>query len=389
MEKGKKQRKRKAWSMTTFQIHVGLNITVYFILFWVSTIYAIEIERSFVSTAALDLTFLFWLVFSTFIMVGLLMFSLLHEMFIKHDESGLHKNSDINIPEDDMKVIQNIWNETSNNINPNSTASNLSDISNNIQNNSNYSVKYSNFNSPVPSSHNSSVATSNSNYSAGRAPPRPPPPIRNKNLPPAPPVRPIPSASGQNSNSYNYNYNYNFNNSNNVAPRPPILSEMKSIELQTLSTENVNNIDANKEVEAKDGEKEFHEKTIADHIGSLPSNAEQIKEDLNINGENCCYVCCLIRYWCFEKTERKFHIVFGKRVAKRRLFLTIGVITSIYANVNLLVDILSTSVKELVIQTLEDLDIGVKWPDDNEGGTIFDDAFELYVLYIYMYRLFF
>ena len=88
IENGKKRSKAKAWSMIIFRINVAINVILFFVIFWINSIWVFTIEQSYVDN--LDLTFLFWLVFGTFVMVLLLMFSLLHAMFVRYDQSDLH-----------------------------------------------------------------------------------------------------------------------------------------------------------------------------------------------------------------------------------------------------------------------------------------------------------
>ena len=98
-----------------------------------------------------------------------------------------------------------------------------------------------------------------------------------------------------------------------------------------------------------------------------------------VHSAKCGFVVWVFIYWLFEIEERQKPLIFGERILLRRLFLTCGTIFYSYIILKTFFeDILGESVKHQVINLLNSLDIGVTWPDDENGGTLFDSTFEAY-----------
>eukprot|EP01084_Bolivina_argentea_P159435 277672_1 len=111
----------------------------------------------------------------------------------------------------------------------------------------------------------------------------------------------------------------------------------------------------------------------------LIQNENQIKnEPIKPKNTQWCHQGKSFVDWLFESKERSNPIIYGERVLYRRFFLVIGTIGFGYSIIHQLYQILSITVKEEVINFLSDMNLDVTWPDSQHGGTIFDDAFELY-----------
>lgn len=82
--------------------------------------------------------------------------------------------------------------------------------------------------------------------------------------------------------------------------------------------------------------------------------------------------------WLAETAERENPERYGNRVTLRRLFLLIGIVADGYIVFDMLSYSLNESVKQQVQELLASMDAGFQWPDDANGGTLFDRAFELY-----------
>ena len=347
---GKKRKKSKAWSMKMFRLHLGVNVFIYFSIFWIGSIWAFEIERSFVPS--LDLTFLFWNVFGTFIITLLLVFSLLHSMFVKYDKSSLHVNTNINIDSNTKRDHNENKNKDGHGINA-------------IDKAAEHGVKRATGNEQEMSEIVALTALPSKDHESNSKPPprRKPPTVRLQvsNV--------IPQQSQRQQRAQRPPRGHNITTRTNPAGAHAQRSQPQPVlSLSKIGT-----------TVAGDDRKEVEAKSVSERIAEVPTTSDQVKKNYkNISENNCCFVFCLVNHWVFEKTERSFHDIFGKRVAKRRFFLIVGGTANLYANINLLHDVLNITVKEYVINVLNDLDIGVTWPDDENGGTIFDDAFDVY-----------
>eukprot|EP00003_Mantamonas_plastica_P024309 TRINITY_DN450_c0_g1_i6.p1 TRINITY_DN450_c0_g1~~TRINITY_DN450_c0_g1_i6.p1 ORF type:complete len:726 (-),score=216.02 TRINITY_DN450_c0_g1_i6:338-2515(-) len=87
-----------------------------------------------------------------------------------------------------------------------------------------------------------------------------------------------------------------------------------------------------------------------------------------------------IRMWHFlsEKHEREDPKTYGERVHFRRIFLIVGLVFYGWLTFNELHIVQTTKVKDQVKKLLAKSGVGLTWPDNGHGGTIFDDAFALY-----------
>eukprot|EP00003_Mantamonas_plastica_P024306 TRINITY_DN450_c0_g1_i1.p1 TRINITY_DN450_c0_g1~~TRINITY_DN450_c0_g1_i1.p1 ORF type:complete len:610 (-),score=131.52 TRINITY_DN450_c0_g1_i1:1361-3190(-) len=86
-----------------------------------------------------------------------------------------------------------------------------------------------------------------------------------------------------------------------------------------------------------------------------------------------------IRMWHFlsEKHEREDPKTYGERVHFRRIFLIVGLVFYGWLTFNELHIVQTTKVKDQVKKLLAKSGVGLTWPDNGHGGTIFDDAFAL------------
>eukprot|EP01084_Bolivina_argentea_P019510 36266_1 len=99
---------------------------------------------------------------------------------------------------------------------------------------------------------------------------------------------------------------------------------------------------------------------------------------LQMTQDECGYMCCVFYWWLFEKREIKLPKRYGERVYLRRLFLILGTTAYGYVSIHSLWNLIHLTVKQEVINFFNDMSYNVSWPDDDEGGTLFDSTFSVY-----------
>eukprot|EP01084_Bolivina_argentea_P019509 36262_1 len=101
-------------------------------------------------------------------------------------------------------------------------------------------------------------------------------------------------------------------------------------------------------------------------------------ESIQIKYDEAGYCFYVIWWWLMEKREIQNPSKYGERVALRRLFLLIGTASYGYLSIKAFIDCLNITVKQMVVNFFDHLGIGMTWPDDDNGGTLFDSTFSVY-----------